>query len=251
MGKADAPQIKELGLSAADQNKDKHNWTQVSTTCCRSMAACVNYTRLASAEPRAHGCRSASRPSSSASAWMSWRTTRWRSCGSVCTTWRACSARSRWGCTGLCAHHSTPAQAARGAALMLLGHLWQPCQAILSWTQVHWNGSKVPVKDFKAYCGLYLGPDPKVACDGNRSSGQPAVPDAVCLRVNMAADVHMSIMSAGGPVRKAERQVGGVHCADRWPVPAGETLHTGMNCSSSWEAGLCTAYWLACCGLDY
>lgn len=29
MGKADTPQIKELGLSAADQNKDKHNWTQV------------------------------------------------------------------------------------------------------------------------------------------------------------------------------------------------------------------------------
>jgi hypothetical protein len=29
MGKADTPQIKELGLSAADQNKDKNNWTQV------------------------------------------------------------------------------------------------------------------------------------------------------------------------------------------------------------------------------
>lgn len=28
--------------------------------------------------------------------------------------------------------------------------------------QVYWNGTKVPVKDFKAYCGLYLGPDPKV-----------------------------------------------------------------------------------------
>lgn len=30
--------------------------------------------------------------------------------------------------------------------------------------QVHWNGTKVPIKDFKAYCGLYLGPDPKVRC---------------------------------------------------------------------------------------
>jgi hypothetical protein len=28
--------------------------------------------------------------------------------------------------------------------------------------QVYWNGTKVPIKDFKAYCGLYLGPDPKV-----------------------------------------------------------------------------------------
>jgi hypothetical protein len=29
MGKADTPRIKELGLSAADQNKDRNNWTQV------------------------------------------------------------------------------------------------------------------------------------------------------------------------------------------------------------------------------
>lgn len=28
-------------------------------------------------------------------------------------------------------------------------------------TQVYWNGTKLPVKDFKAYCGLFLGNDPK------------------------------------------------------------------------------------------
>ena len=36
--------------------------------------------------------------------------------------------------------------------------------------QVYWNGTKVPVKDFKAYCGLYLGPDPKVHGTSNFST---------------------------------------------------------------------------------
>jgi hypothetical protein len=41
MGKADTPQIKELGLSAADRNKDKHNWTQVRAACCRPAPSAV------------------------------------------------------------------------------------------------------------------------------------------------------------------------------------------------------------------